>query len=272
MALFLALLPDSSMRARVEDALFRRPASRLPLHELLYAESWEGMFELARRYPVQVAIFDPYGGSGLETEACERFAARFPAIVLCAYGYFRGKPARDVLSLAQSGVSEIADRGHESNVVALRLLVTSALAQATVGRVLVDLEEVFDSRFVALLRFLLSRPDRRITPIEAAAFYKAHPKTLRGHLRESRLPTTEKLIVWTRLFHAGALLSDRTRSHEEIALALGYDSASLLHRQARAYAGMTLADLELSGMPGLLEEFRRRLQIDDWSLHAPPRD
>jgi AraC-like DNA-binding protein len=265
MALLLAFLPDRVMRATLDKAL-AAPSWRAPEHEVHYAESWKEMHELARRLPAQLAIFNPYPPRELDVGRVERFSVEFPGVVLFAYGDFRRKPIQDVVRLAHAGVREVADRDLERNPLPLQLLLNGALSFAVVGQVLEALEDLLDPKFVPLMRYLLSSPQERITPKMAGKVYHAHPKTLRLQLRQAGLPTTGRLIVWTRLFHAGHLLSGRTRSAESVAFLLGYETPSLLQKQCRTYVGMTAGEMAEGGLQVVLEEFRRRWEVREWRL------
>lgn len=227
------------------------------------------MHALALRSPPQLTIFDPYVDGELELEACRGFHVEFPSSALLPYGDFAHRPARDVLCLAELGVHDAVTRGKDDDPLALQRVLAEALSRTIVGAVLSDLEDLIPANLVPLTRHLLVAAHRPLSPSDLANFYCRHPKTLRKHLRAAGLPTTNKLIVWSRLFHAAHLLSDSARSFENVAWTLGFCSPSALRAQLQRYVGTAPKELiRCGGLNLLLREFRSRYEAGRWQVDS----
>ncbi len=71
------------------------------------------------------------------------------------------------------------------------------------------------------------------------------------------------------LFQAAYRLGDTPRTVENVALSLGFASASALRNQLRRYAGVTPHELRPgASLEVLLEEFRERWRVGNWALYG----
>lgn len=257
MAVFLALLPNATARSRLKRAVDLERASRVR-HAVRFAANWAEMHQCAMRTSAQVAVFDPYLSGSLDARSCAAFGARFPSPVLFAYGDFEGHAARDVLRLAQLGVSGVATLDHDDTPPELRLLLADALACSILAEVLEVLGTRLTPDLTQLVRYLFAHSNVSLTPDAVACAHHLHPKTLREHLRSAGLPPTQRLIVWMRLLHAASLLEDPARSVENVAFTLDFASVNAFRNQLQRYAAVSPTDLRArGGFRFLLREFER---------------
>jgi AraC-like DNA-binding protein len=227
------------------------------------------MRQIALHSPAQVAIFDPYASGALDLESVAFFHEQFPSVALLAYGDFARRSVRDTVRLVRIGVREIVIRGEEDNPLQFQDLIAEALAHSLVGMVLAELRDLLPAHVVPLFRQLLSVADRPLTPSDVARLYHRHPNTLRESLRAAGLPTVNKLIVWMHLFQAAHRLRNTPRTVENVALSLGFPSASALRNQLQRYAGVTPHELRTgAGLDVLLQEFRARWRVGNWALYG----
>jgi AraC-like DNA-binding protein len=214
-------------------------------------------------------MFDPYASGKLDLESVRLFHEQFPSVALLAYGDFARRSVRDTVRLVRIGAREIVIRGEEDNRLKFQDLITAALAPSIIGGALTELGDLLPAHLVPLFRQLLSVTDRPLTPTAVARLYHRHPNTLREHLRAAGLPPVNKLIVWVHLFQAAYRLRDTPRSVENVALSLGFASASALRNQLQRYASVTPRELRAGdGLEVLLEEFRERWRVGNWALYG----
>ncbi|HEX8696460.1 MAG TPA: hypothetical protein VF746_28840 [Longimicrobium sp.] len=254
MARVLALLPHPAAAERLRAAL-APDARREPPCELAFAPAWGELLRQARVRPPDVVVFDPDAG----VEGCEELHAAQPAVALLPYGRFDGERARVLLRLSRLGVREVLIRGRDDDPPAIRAHVAELLWRPLVDEVTGALGDLFPDSLQPLLLHLLSNAAAPLDPARAARSQFCHAKTLRARLRRAGLPSLNRLIVWTRLFHAAHLMASAGRSAEQAARAIGYPSAAALRTQVHRYAGLRVRDLRRpGGLRRLLEAFRKR--------------
>jgi AraC-like DNA-binding protein len=138
------------------------------------------------------------------------------------------------------------EQNGDDSPLAFALHLTDALAGSVAGRVLAALEDRIPDALVPAVRHLLFAAERPLGPQQVARASFRHEKTLREQLRAAGLPSTQKLIVWARLFHAAQLLGGGRRSVENVAGTLDVPSASALANQLGRYAGVKPGQLHNS--------------------------
>jgi AraC-like DNA-binding protein len=254
----LALLPDTRARKRLAAALALR--DRAWSSSLGFASRWAEARTMACANATQMLVFDSYATGCFDGRPVAHFAEQFPSCVLVGYSQFPHGCARDVLVLSRAGVHEIATMDLDDAPTPLADLLDCALENGTLTKALLLLERRTPPAIRDLLPALLFRADGCLTPAEVARHCHCHPKTLRAHLRNAGLPSTGKLIVWTRLIHACHLLQDPGRSVERVALVLGFDSANNFRNQLLRYVGLRPTDLrERARVESVLERFQAAL-------------
>lgn len=255
MSLVFVLLPDPVARDRLRRALDMDRASRIS-HEVVFASDWDDLHQRVGLRPAGVAVVDPYGSGSDGMDRCAGFHHRFPSVALLPYAEFSPRRVPDVLRLAGLGVRQLVVRGQDDGPDELSRRVRSAGADGLCGAVLRALGGAVPPSLAPLVCHLLQHTGAPLCPDQAARVSFCHPKTLRAHLRVARLPSLNRLIVWTRLFHAAYLLGEDDRSVESVALALDFPSVGALRVQLRRYAGVCPQQVrEGGGLAPLLRAF-----------------
>ncbi|MFL5383622.1 MAG: helix-turn-helix domain-containing protein [Longimicrobiaceae bacterium] len=226
-------------------------------------DDWPALNRAARQAAAELAVVDPHACGGLDVASCAAFRAAFPSTPLLPYGDFQGR-IHDVVLLTAAGVSEVAVRDQDDAPSVFARLIDRAAAEPVCHAVMKELAPLIPSRLEAVVRHLLTTPDHCPNPACVAKLYFRHCNTLREHLRAAGLPPVNKLIVWTRLFHAAHLLGDPERTVEGVALALSFSSPSALRNQFQRYAGMTPQQVRAQGVAGVAERFRERFRTGAW--------
>jgi AraC-like DNA-binding protein len=180
-------------------------------------------------------------------------------VALLPYGRFDGGRARILLRLSGLGVRDGVIRGQDDEPPAIRARVAELLSRRFVDEVCAALGDLFPGSLGALLRHLLLSAGEPLDPARAARSQFCHEKTLRERLRRAGLPSLNRLIVWTRLFHAAHLLAGTGRSVQQAARAIGYPSAAAFRAQVHRYAGVHVRELRgEGGVQRLVRAFRAR--------------
>jgi AraC-like DNA-binding protein len=256
-----ALLPESGARARLAAATTSGTSDRAE-HHVALAETWPELHTAARAAPLHVLVFDPYARGTFDGESCTGFHERFPSVVLVPYTRFYGRPANDILRLAQLGIRRVVSRDEDDSPPQLCIFLREAVAEGCSCRIAAELADVLSPELAAFLNHLAAGVNGARDPDTVARAYFCHPKTLRDRLRSAGLPPTNKLIIWGRLLRAACLLEESGRSVEAVALALDFPSSSALHKQLRRYTGLGTRDVALPGGLGrVAAEFRAHLRL-----------
>jgi AraC-like DNA-binding protein len=260
----LALLPHPAAAERLRLAL---PPHDVRTHacDLAFVRAWDELLRQARTQPPDLVVFDPDAG----VDACEDLRTLQPAVALLPYGRFDGARARVLLRLSDLGVRDVVIRGQDDEPPSIRARVAELLSRRFPDDVSGALNDLFPQALRPLLRYLLLNAGTPLDPARAARSQFCHPKTLRAHLRRGGLPSLNRLIVWTRLFHAAHLLAGTGRSVSQAAGSIGYPSAAALRVQVHRYAGLAVRDLRgPCGLRRLLGAFRARCGADAGSRAA----
>lgn len=224
--------------------------------------TWTALVAVLREVgPPTVALVNPYGED--ETApAPELFALleSFPsATVVCAFGT-TAERVGDIRQMLQAGIS---------GIVNLHVDTTPAVAarhiHEAVGR-------PFKRQVEAALPHHLSADARHIVRAaceavlfgggvdEVADVFGVNSKTLSVWCRRFKLGPTRNLLVWVRLLLSAAMLEDRGRTVDRVALAVGYASGRGLRRAFEQTLGTAPRDIRNSGaLSRVSQAFREHL-------------
>jgi AraC-like DNA-binding protein len=273
MALVLAWLPDPVAFTRLRRAVGLDAASRA-VHQIIPVHGWDQAGACAARSAPQILVFDPFESGPAAMEACSHFHARFPSVALLPYAHFAGRTHRQLLPLATLGIRAVVSRDEDDDPLTLREVLEALLTSTVVGDVLDRIRDVVPPPLLPMVRGLISAAHRPLAPREVAGrLAHRHPNTLREHLRAAGLPPVNKLIVWSRLFHAANLLADVSRSVENVAHTLEFPSPSALRNQLQRYAGLTPRQVRAGGgTRAVVERFLERYRTASWDVHPAGHD
>lgn len=216
-------------------------------HVLHAACDWDHVERLAARMNPQLVVFDPYASGQLEMARYAAFCESYRSVVLLPYGDIARVGPRDLLRLAEMGVREVLIRDRDDRPAGLYRLLSRMFSAAAESKALDELGDAVPPNFQAFFLALVAAAVAPMGPTDAARLYRRHANTLREHLRAAGFPPINKMIVWARLFQAAHLLEDPARSGENVALALGFPSASALRNQFNRYVQMSLGEVRAQG-------------------------
>lgn len=238
--------------------LRRRFASVLESdHEVAESASWKGFRRLVRERPATVGVVElgSVGTGGSAVGRLRRFRSSFPGLGLVVLIQQHRDPGvlfrlgsvgiRNVLLLDVDGVDRFLVR---SVGRALERGVTSLVTRAVSAYLPV--------RELEAVRAALDGVHRRWSAEEFAGHVGLTRPFLSECFKEWGLPSVGRLLLWTRLLHAGYWLPDPGRTGESVSRQLEYSNGSAFRRALRNRTGATPTEVvEAGGFPFVLRHF-----------------
>ncbi|MDX1567482.1 MAG: AraC family transcriptional regulator [Longimicrobiales bacterium] len=227
------------------------------VHETAESASWSGFQRLIRERPVTAAVADleSVGSGGSAVSSLLRFRSRFPGLGLLVLV----RRHRDPGLLFRLGTVGI----HNLLLVDLdgvdRILVRSvarSLERGVTALVTRAVSSYLPARELDAVRLALDGVHRRWSAEDFAEEVGLSRPFLSECLKDCGLPTVGKLLLWTRLLHAGYWLTDPGRTAESVARQLEYCDGSAFRRALRSHTGATPTEVvESGGFPFVLRRF-----------------
>jgi AraC-like DNA-binding protein len=173
---------------------------------------------------------------------------RYPEIpVLLSTSARDGIAIANILAGLRVGASRVVLDETDHLAQSLR----DAVEDARIAPVCADTAHVVGSRIPAparpVLEFCIMNVRRPLTVIDVAHALNVHPRSLHRRMQRVGLPAPSAAISWSRLFVAVGLLSQRTKSVEQVALDLRFTSGSGLRNMLKRYSGLTPSQLRQPG-------------------------
>jgi AraC-like DNA-binding protein len=195
---------------------------------------------------VVIGIFAP--GETSETFDWLRQLKRgFPSIRVVFYAAVPPARPRDLFEAGRFGIDGLIIEGEDDEPERLKALIEQAEARG-----LLDLLRPAHGQAHPLVRDALlvavTRAHQRLNAERLARILGVRRKLLSVRLRESRFPTTQRLIAWGRLMVAAKMLEDSGRTADSVASALGFPSGGAFRNTCQRY--LRTAPLEIRAAGG----------------------
>lgn len=226
--------------------------------QLVFTSNWDQLELAAREMLDGVAVIDPYYDGRLASQNLQRLLRTYPSVSLIIYTNSATHPVQDALQLAGMGIrhSLSLDVDDEPAVIQRAL---GLAASTSILRLHAILMEKLDSARYALVGPIVAEATQAPTPDAVAAILGVPRRQLERVLRMQGLPSPRRLVLWCRLMHLCALLSDPGRSVDSAAEVLGFSGASHLRRAFRRCTGLTPTELmSAGGLPHIVTLFISR--------------
>lgn len=175
-----------------------------------------------------------------------RLREGFPLVPVLAYVSLR-TDGRDLLEVANAGVSALIVSGVDDVGVALRGALASAQDDATARRAMTELAAVVPEPARVVVEYCLAHARQGPTVADVARALGMHRKTLCARLVRAGLPSPQGVIGWCRLLHAAHMMEDVSRPLEHIALQLNFSSAASLRNMLARYTGLRPQEVRQGG-------------------------
>lgn len=258
MALIAIHTRKRDLRRRFTGVLERR-------HEVAGTPSWQGFRRLVRERPVTAGIAElgsvgESGGSAVGRLL--RLRSSFPGLGLVVLVRRHRDPAV-LFRLGTTGVRNVVLLGVEGVDRFLERSVNRSLERGAAARVTRALSPHLPVRELEAVRTALNGVHHRWSAGEFAAAVGLSRPFLSECLKEQGLPSAGRLLLWTRLLHAGYWLGDPGRTGESVSRQLEYANGSTFRRALRGYTGATPTEVVESGGFGfVLRRFLDRCEFD----------
>ncbi len=167
-------------------------------------------------------------------------APTHPVIAWCE---MRALSTRQLLDVAQTGVTELVLREVDDGPFVLLQVLTAASQRSLARRVEERLSDHVPRRLRSLFRYALEHAHESLTVDAVAASFGVTRRTLSNRLAEQGFPRPRFFLTWCRLLIASSLLDDTGRSLESVALQLDFSSGHGLGILFRRYVGVGIEEL-----------------------------
>lgn len=252
MARLAVLEPDARVSARLVAALAEQ-------HELIECKDLQQFWEVVMSTPVDGCIVDIYHpASRLSLNDLQRLRRRVPPLAIVVSADFENREL-DLFKLGRLKIDGVILAGAADPLHEARRAVAGALAAASALGVTAALTGQVHPLGLESLRWSIEHAETSPTVAQLAEALALSPAVLTRELRERRLPTPARLLLWGRLFRAARMLGDPELSVEDIAYRLGYSSASALGRALQRETGFAPTALRGCGATAcVMDGFLRR--------------
>jgi AraC-like DNA-binding protein len=177
-----------------------------------------------------------------------RIRASFASHPLIAYYNPRGLAPRNLLLLAQSGITDLVQQDVDDSKHIFGRILESAErtthAQQLVDRLRHDIPAAAHSVF----QFALEHAGRSMDVPRLSSALGTNRRTLAWRLKQNRLPPPREFLTWCRLLVAGLLLDERGRTLESVADQLNFPSGHTLGAVFFRYTGRGIVALREEGV------------------------
>ena len=249
MAILAVLQPNAPSLARLRAALGAE-------HRLVECASWQAVWEAVHGEGAEGCIVEmAEGGRALALRELQRLRRHRPPLALVVEADFRGREL-DLFGLGRIGVDGVLPAETVPGPAEVRAVIQRALARALATRVTETLEGRLADSAIEALRWAITHALEDPTVDDLATAMGRSAATLARELREARLPSPRRMLLWGRLFQAARLLVATDRSVESVALSLGYSSRTALARAIRRETGFPPTEVvRRGGVSCVLEGF-----------------
>ena len=215
---------------------------------------------VARSIPRVVAVMaEPFDLHRTPTApALARLRAEYPGVALVGYCQPGHKHSGEILALARAGVHELVFRGVDDSGIALKQALARASQTSASREVLNALRPVVSAKALVIVESCVQYAWPDLSSRGLAVALGMNVKTLVKHCRTNGLPAPGALLNWVRLMVVAYLLQAEGRALEQVAGALGLESASPLRNLIKRYTGLRALEVRgQGGLPVVIDAFLR---------------
>jgi AraC-like DNA-binding protein len=226
-------------------------------HVVARSGEWARLIVTLRERPATCVILDDgcVPALGRPTGSVAHLRAHFPSLPVIWLARPGADPF-DLLRLGNAGVDRLLLLQVDDVAGEVQRSVARALGTGTAALVTRHLSPYLPPRSMVAVRKALDLVHRRPSADELAAAMGLSRPHLSVCLKEYGLPSTGHLLVWARLLHAGAWLSDPGRTAESVSRQLEYADGAAFRRALRNYVGGTPTEvIQAGGLACVLDSF-----------------
>lgn len=274
MRLVAVLLWDDAQRSRVCQAVRARAAVRL----LKSVEQLVSLVRTGEADAVVSSLRTPEGRSLVAVLSALRASA--PATPILVYTDVSAPNVQEVVKAIQAGVNGVIIAGQDDSPIRLERVLLDATESCSTARVRGIVGPLKSPNLRSLFSVIAGRTTTPLSVDALAVACHVSRRTLVNRARKASWPPPRRLISWSRLLHASALLDESDLRIERLAHELEFPSGSALSNMLHRYVGLSASQLRQRGAfeyvaKSFLRECGRAPRVverrDPSQTHAPPR-
>ena len=197
---------------------------------------------------VMLTVVEAGGDShALALRILRRTSEAYPTHPLVAWCDFRRLSSTQLLEIARAGVQEIVRQDSDEGRLAFARIMAAATQRGSVPLIVGALKGFIPLRFIPLFEFALEHANEHLDRDEVAAVFGVARRTLQDRLMAAELPPPRRLLMWSRLLVAAALLDQPGHILDSVAAQLGFTDGTNLGNIFRRYAGRGANELRANG-------------------------
>ena len=183
-----------------------------------------------------------------------------PTHAVLAWCEMRDLSTRQLLDVAQAGVTELVLRDVDDMPFALKHVLSAASQRSLARRIEDRLAPSLPPRLRPLFRYALEHAHESLSVDAVSAVFGVNRRTLHNRLVDRACPAPRVFLTWCRLLIAASLLDERGRSLESVANQLDFPSGHGLGMVFQRYVGRGITTLRQEHVSYATEEaFRAAL-------------
>jgi AraC-like DNA-binding protein len=163
--------------------------------------------------------------------------AIWPTVPIVAYVDFTPQCARDILTAAHAGATEIILGDFDDLDIIANKIVDISMSSDTASRIELALNAVIPIHLREFFLLCVANARHSMSVESIVVRTGKSRKTLSNWLVAAQLPPPSRVIGWTRVLVAARMLDDTTQSTEKVARELRFMSGTALRNMMRRYLG-----------------------------------
>lgn len=263
MALLSTFTRDPQVQSGLREALRK-------VHDVAESRTLGWLALSLRERPVSVCLVDlasmGWGPGGLERLV--RLRRRFPSVGFVLLAGAKEDP-RTLFEVGRLGFRSLVLLGSEDQPWRLLRSVDKAREEGVTSRVLRAVSPRLPPRETKALRLALDEVHKCWSSENFSELMGLSRPFLSVCLKRAGLPAVGRLLVWSRLLHAGHWLGDPGRTGQSVSRQLEYSSGAAFRRALKNYTGATPTVVAARG--GLRFVFRHFVRDCGFEIPAASR-
>ena len=222
------------------------------------------------RGDVHLVICESQVPSGDDTrQLLDDVACDFPSVATISVASRLRVDPDDLLRVARTGVHALLFEEDRRVPMTVRRVLIEAATRCRNEHVWREIAPMTPDRVRPIVAYGLKHSHQALTVDSVARALGLHRKTLAERCSLAGTLPPQQMLGWCRLLAAAALLEDRGRLVDHIALDLDFPSGGAFRNMLKRYTGLSPAELRAKGtIPEMSRQFRRAVAPAGWGRPA----
>jgi AraC-like DNA-binding protein len=194
-------------------------------------------------------------------ECVARLHALYPSVPIVGYVDFTPQRARDILTAAHAGASEIILREVDDLHAVANRIIDMGTSIDVATQIQEAIADIVPEQLHTFFQSCVEHAATGVSVNSVTTRLRRNRKTLSNWLAAAELPPPFRIVGWMRILVAARMLEDTSRSAEKVARELHFVSGTALRNMMRRYLGVGPETLRQNGgfayaLPKFLEELQ----------------